>query len=169
MYCLLESRNALVEEYVYVWMFLELLLLLISPSDWVPQADKEALVAETIVDSEEGIAALQRALSDANDEMQALYRDYIEEKKSHERAEQECIELGIQLSNVQLEVDRMKTQALGWKETMEGQGGTIATLRDNMERLVKENHDLKEEIGVRKQEVRIQSSFDVRIYLYTTN
>ena len=129
--------------------------MLISPSDWVPQADKEAVVAETIVDSEEGIAALQRALSDVESERQALYRDYIEEKQSHERAQQECMELGIKLSNVQLEVDRMKTQALGWKETMEGQGGTVATLRDNMERLVKENHDLKEEIEARKQQVRV--------------
>ena len=47
--------------------------------------------------------------------------------------------------------------------------GDLRKCYEDMERLVKENHDLKEEIGVRKQEVRIQSSFDVRIYLYTTN
>ena len=129
-------------------------LLLISPSDWVPQVEKEAIVADTIVDPEEGIAALQRALSDAENERLALYRDYIEEKKSHERAEQECIELGVKLSNVQLEVDKMKTQALGWKETMEGQGGIVATLNDKMEGLIEENHDLKEEIEARRQEVR---------------
>ena len=38
---------------------------------------------------------------------------------------------------------------------MEGQDGSVATLTDKMEKLVRENHEFKEEIDAQRQEVRI--------------
>ena len=86
---------------------------------------------------------------------------YIQEKQSCERAERECIELrvaneelGINLSDVELEVDGLKRQALSWKEFVVDQGSSVATLKDKMEKLVRENHELEEVIEIRQREVR---------------
>ena len=104
---------------------------------------------------------MKGALSDAEHMRQDIHGKYIQEKQSRERAERECIELrvaneelGIKLSDVELEVDGLRRQASSWKEIMQGQGSSVATLKDKMEKLVRENHELKDEIEIRRQEVR---------------
>ena len=55
------------------------------------------LQAETIAeaDTEMGISGLERALSDSEHSRRMLHNKYVEEKKSHEQAEQESIELRV--------------------------------------------------------------------------
>ena len=94
--------------------------------------------------TEEGVSTLQDALSDAVSKRQDLHHEYIQEKQSRERAERECIEL------------RVANEELGTKLGVEGgQDGSVVTLKEKMEKLVKENHELREEIEARVQEVRI--------------
>ena len=148
-------------------------LLYIFMHPLILQAEKEADDAVRVVqavDTEEGISALQGALSDAEHKRQDLHGKYIQQKQSRERAERECIELkvaneelGIKLSDVELEVDGLRRQASSWKEIMQGQGGSVATLKDKMEKLVRENHEFKEENEIRRQEV---SSFILLLSTY---
>ena len=121
--------------------------LLFIPSDLILQAQKEVEAARMIqfADTEMGISALQIALSDSEHSRQMLHGKYIKDKKSREQAEQESIELRVaneelrtKLSTLQSEVGTMKTQTLARKEMMEGQGGTVTTLKHKAERLVKE-------------------------------
>ena len=93
--------------------------------------------------TDEGVSTLQDALSDAVSKRQDLHHEYIQEKQSRERAERECIEL------------RVANEELGTKLGVEGgQDGSVATLKEKMEKLVKENHELREEIEARVQEVK---------------
>ena len=131
-----------------------------SPSDWVLQAEKAQRVGQA-AETEEGISALQVALSEAEHERQSLHHKYVQEKERCERAERECIELraanhdlGIKISDMGLEVDELRTQAVSWKEAMQGQGVSFASLRDEMERLMRGNKELKDEIEIQQHEVR---------------
>ena len=72
------------------------------------------------------ISALQVALSEAEHERQSLHHKYSQEKERCERAERECIDQGV----------------------------TVASLKDEMERLMRENHEFKDEIEIRQHEVR---------------
>ena len=131
-----------------------------SPSDWVLQAEKAQRVGQ-VAETEDGISALQVTLSEAEHERQGLHHKYIQEKERCERAERECIELrtanhdlGIKISDMGLEVDELRTQAVSWKEAMQGQGVSVASLKDEMERLMRVNKELTDENEIRQQEVR---------------
>ena len=50
-------------------------------------------------ETEGGVYALQEALSDAVKKRQDLHHEFFLEKESRERAERECIELGLLMKN----------------------------------------------------------------------
>ena len=133
---------------------------------------------------DEGIEAMQLALSDSEHHRQSLNMKYFKEKETREKAEQRSIEmmvaneeLGRRLSDMESEVAGVKTEAQAWKHTIAEQIKTLNGLKQevereneglkgDVERLMRENEDLRGEVEARRQEVSLSIHTAVHTYVH---